>query len=540
MIAREFFTGPSAVVLAYGENFPDGLCGGPLAIAENTPLILTLEKRKEYAKDYCSEYEVSKATLLGGTILISDDTARDILAEKKGEETEESYTIKYVLNGGINTVANPLTYKTGESITLANPHRTGFLFDGWYTDFLLLKPFEGFTPETTGEITLYAKWKEAPLDITVTGTENMIWSWWYSPQVISADDKVFWGFAENGGYSGVAQYDNKTGKTVKTFLKKVTSIDDHNGVAITLMDDGRILSSFAGGHNTDNLIHIRISNDPYNAENFDTEVILESSGKTCYSQLVHYSNKICLFYRVNNNNWAYRETSDGVNWSKEVILITSPEQYYCKITPTTDENLFRILMYSNPDKSDPSIRMGFFNPAKGTLWNSDAKTYLGATKIPSTEFDVLIAKPSGLTQRLFDAAVTEPDNPQVLYATFSLSTSALNSEYYLYSNGASTKICSGGHPLMNPKYQLGTMFAGNNRIILARNENDTDYVELYSIKGNDVTLEKSIHSESTSEGIRNARPITDADGKVTLWHRGYYSEKGYTDFDTDARISFLP
>lgn len=538
-IAREFFGSklPGAV-LAYGENFPDGLCGGPLAIAEGLPLILTRAEKKATAKTYFTSRDIRRAIVLGGEALISDETAEYILA--KGQDSVKMYKIRYVLNGGTNDSKNPLSYAAGAAPVLEDPRRTGYLFDGWYTDESFSIAFSGFTPATAGDLTLFAKWKEGPLNITVTGLENMIWSWWYTPQVISADGKIFWGFAENTGYSGIAQYDTNTGKTIKTFLKHVTSVDDHNGVALTLLDDGRILSSFAGGHNKDNLIHIRISNDPYNAERFDQEVLLVSSGKTCYSQIIQWNGKIYLFYRVNNNNWAVRESTDGVNWSAETILVTSGEQYYCKFVPTTQDGLFRIVMYANPSGKDTNIRMGFYQARRHQLLNSDAATVLGTGQVEFTNFDILIERPEGLSQRLFDVAVTDPASPRILFTIFSNSSTALNSEYYLYDAGTRVKICEGGHPLMNPKYQLGASFVGTDRIILSRNENDTDYIELYSISESGVTLTKSIYSESTEGSLRNARPIADVNGKVILWHRGYYSERGYTDFETEARMSFLP
>ncbi|MBQ1507866.1 MAG: BNR-4 repeat-containing protein, partial [Erysipelotrichaceae bacterium] len=426
---------------------------------------------------------------------------------------------------------------------LIEPQKKGYIFDGWYTDEIMLRRFMGFTPNTKGDLNLYARWRdpeEAPIDITVTGMENMIWSWWYTPQVISTEEKVFWGFAGNDGYGGVAEYDINTGKTTKTFLKKAKSIDDHNGVAITLLDDGRILCVYAGGHNADRLIYSRVSDEPYSVENFETETVLTSSGKTCYSQLLHYKDKIYLFYRVNNTNWAYRETEDGIEWSDEVILVTSPEQYYCKFTATTKEGLLRVTMYTNPGGTDSSIRMGFFDLDEKVLYNSDGKTSVGTDNISYKNFSVLISKPASGTQRLFDVAVSDPDKPRILYTTFVDKKTALDSEYYLYDAGTKTKICNGGHPLWNPKYQLGASFVGNDRIILGRNAENTDYIELYAIQNGSVVLEESVYSAEVVDGSRNARPIADINGRVVLWHQGYYNEEVYTDFDTVAKMHFLP
>lgn len=148
----------------------------------------------------------------------------------------------------------------------------------------------------------------------------MIWSWWSYPQVISYNnlqDNVYWGFTTSEGYSGVAEYNNVSHKTTKTLLKKVSEVDDHNGVAVTVMNDGRIMCVYSGGHNDDNEIHVRISNEQENIDKFDTDVVLRSSGKTCYSQIIKYRNKYYIFYRVNNKSWAYRYSSNGTKWSAE-------------------------------------------------------------------------------------------------------------------------------------------------------------------------------------------------------------------------------
>ncbi|MBQ1509045.1 MAG: cell wall-binding repeat-containing protein, partial [Erysipelotrichaceae bacterium] len=361
LVAEEFFDDPSRGVLAYGENFPDGLCGGPLAAAIGSPIILTREKNKDIAADYYDAHKIPTTIVLGGTSLISDEVAEEILYDGAVPVSGDTYRITYHLGGGINSLANPTSYTKGDTVTMEDPYMPGYLFDGWYTDSAYTAKFSGILPKTKGDIDLYAKWRVHPLDITVTGMENMIWSWWYSPQVISHEDKVFWGFAENGGYSGVAEYDQKTGETTKTFLKHVTKVDDHNGVALTLMDDGRILSAFAEGHDLGRKLYIRISNDPYSIEEFDTEVVLTSSGAPCYSQLLHYDDMIYLFYRVNSKNWAWRYTTNGTEWSDEIIVVTAPEQYYCKFQKTTKDDLFRICMYSNPAGTLTDIRMGTRN-----------------------------------------------------------------------------------------------------------------------------------------------------------------------------------
>ena len=75
-IAKRYFLTPGAAVLAYAQGFPDGLCGGPLALSIGAPLILTSNEACLAADDYVTEIPVGVVT--GGTGRISDETVREI------------------------------------------------------------------------------------------------------------------------------------------------------------------------------------------------------------------------------------------------------------------------------------------------------------------------------------------------------------------------------------------------------------------------------------------------------------------------------
>ena len=426
-----------------------------------------------------------------------------------------------------------------DSITLETPTRENHTFDGWYLESSFKTKVESISPTNSGNITLYAKWHLAQLNITGEGMENMIWSWWYYPQVISTDRTIYWGYATNEGYCGVATYDIASGKTTTTHLKKLTVVDDHNGLGLTLLNDGRILCAYAGGHDSNNEIHIRISARPYDITEFDTNIVLTSAGKTCYGQIIQHNGKIFLFYRMNSKSWAYRSSEDGINWSKEVVMVKADMQYYCKVVPTTQEGLVRVCMYSNPTSGDARIRMGFLDLNTGTMYNADGKTALGKEKVSYLNFDILIDVPAGKVQRMFDVAISDPKSPRILYTTFSNDKNANDSEYYIYDSGKSVKICNGGVPLWNPKYQGGASFAGDDCIVVARNASGTDYIEVYDYVNGTVKLSQSVYSQKAVGNNRNARPIVDVNGRAFLWHNGYYNPNSYKDFDTDAKIFFL-
>lgn len=308
------------------------------------------------------------------------------------------YKLSYTSNGGVNDYRNKKKYTCERSVKLYPATKENYTFVGWYKDKKLTKKVKKLKKGTRGNIRLYAKWQLEALNINREGASDMIWSWWSYPQVISYNnlqDNVYWGFTTSEGYSGVAEYNNVSHKTTKTLLKKVSEVDDHNGVAVTVMNDGRIMCVYSGGHNDDNEIHVRISNEQENIDKFDTDVVLRSSGKTCYSQIIKYRNKYYIFYRVNNKSWAYRYSSNGTKWSAEKIIITAKMQYYCKFMPTTTNGVIRICMTSNPDAEDANIRMGFMNLDTNEIYNSDNKTLLGKANIPSDQFDIIVSKPLG-------------------------------------------------------------------------------------------------------------------------------------------------
>lgn len=75
-IAEEFFTPEiKSVVLAYAMNYPDGLAGGPIAYATGSPLLLVTDSAYGDAKDYLTGTNAVKVKVMGGTALISDETA---------------------------------------------------------------------------------------------------------------------------------------------------------------------------------------------------------------------------------------------------------------------------------------------------------------------------------------------------------------------------------------------------------------------------------------------------------------------------------
>ncbi len=82
-VAEKFFSkkAPTTVAIAYGMNYPDGLCGGPLALAYNCPLILTINQKPDAAVAYAKSIKAKSVVAFGGKQLISLETMNKILGK---------------------------------------------------------------------------------------------------------------------------------------------------------------------------------------------------------------------------------------------------------------------------------------------------------------------------------------------------------------------------------------------------------------------------------------------------------------------------
>ena len=74
-VAKEFFGKTDNALISFARNFPDGLCGGPLAGVINAPVLLTADGNTDELKKYFNEFTYpNKLYILGGESLISNNS----------------------------------------------------------------------------------------------------------------------------------------------------------------------------------------------------------------------------------------------------------------------------------------------------------------------------------------------------------------------------------------------------------------------------------------------------------------------------------
>ena len=79
-LAERFYGTASSVSLAYGQNYPDGLCGGVLAYYMNGPLLLVNNGSHKDAAEYRKSRNISTGCVFGGSGLIGDETAKTVFS----------------------------------------------------------------------------------------------------------------------------------------------------------------------------------------------------------------------------------------------------------------------------------------------------------------------------------------------------------------------------------------------------------------------------------------------------------------------------
>lgn len=411
----------------------------------------------------------------------------------------------------------------------------------------IIKITEPYNVQMNAQFTINNREYNGIIDKCVQGNkildslEDCINSWWVYPlgyRYKGMRDNTYIGYTTSEGYSGVASINNKNGKISKKHLKKGV-IDDHNGVSVIPMQDGKIMSAYCG-HNEDKYAHIRISNKRESVDGFEDDILIPFPATTSYTQLFYKNNKYHLFVRVSGSEWLWMYTSsvDGRVWTTPTKILRSTLQYYLKVVETTNDNVLRLVMYSNPQYNDTNIRIGYINLVTGKILNADNSTILGDITedigVSKDNFNVVIPKNSK-TLRLLDVAITSLNKSVIAYAEFT-STDDIVYKIATY-DGNATSYSNGinaGKPFYIPStYVGGVIFLDENTIIVSREEAGLWYIEKWtSLDGN--TYSKVLEIEKTVGGVTATRPfkVSNTEDEF-LYSLGEYNSQDYTKFYTD-------
>ncbi len=79
-----------------------------------------------------------------------------------------SELIEYKLDGGTLPSDAPTFFIKGQTPALPSPIKTGFVFDGWFTDAALTQPIRKIAQDASDTVTVYAKWVKAIVEADYT------------------------------------------------------------------------------------------------------------------------------------------------------------------------------------------------------------------------------------------------------------------------------------------------------------------------------------------------------------------------------------
>lgn len=104
------------------------------------------------------------------TVFVACDETSETPVTETPVDTDVKYTINFVSNGG--TMVPAISEKSGTLVAApTSPTRSGYTFEGWYSDASFAVSSKIAFPYTVvGNVTFYAMWESATLDITIVNT----------------------------------------------------------------------------------------------------------------------------------------------------------------------------------------------------------------------------------------------------------------------------------------------------------------------------------------------------------------------------------
>ena len=358
--------------------------------------------------------------LSGNAYYVGEGVADDV------SQCKYTYTITYNLDDGTNNANNPSSYNVNsETITLADPTKTGYAFDGWFAESTFDTRITEITHGSTGNKELYAKWTLltgicSSTEIEYLGTcyPRKFWL----DVVIPDDDKTF-GFSIAA--AGTFYVDCGADGTL-TSNANPTDVDNLYGTRIyrpdypnkriytcTYTTAGTKTINFAGeaeGYGNGSETSISFNKVNYTYSGYTGTQLLQDTNVKKINKI--YGSLGSIFKTVSNlsnNNWKSQPGFGETFAGGSEIEGTIPTNIFSGVTGT------RTMMFEStfegcskltggiPDFSNihgegkPSMFSGTFRNCSGLTGPISPDAFLGITSAASSMFAVTFYGCSGLT-----------------------------------------------------------------------------------------------------------------------------------------------
>ena len=402
---------------------------------------------------------------------------------------------------------------------------------------------------------------------------GLAYTYWVSPQVEVVDNDIFVGTVSKEGYTGVATIDKNNEKYSKNVMLEPTRADNHDSSSIMRDPVSEKLLCFTFEHDARNWINIYRSKEKDRARYFEYISRIYFPGSVTYAQVFYQGGYYHLFTRVDVTSWYWAKSTDLKHWDFQKLLMTDDPkgenravQYYIKFVTTNQPHILRMVMYSNPQAPDMSIRQGFLNLTNGTVYNSDGKTVIEVLPkydaLCQLQFETLIYKPikepqTIYRQRFLDVAPgLAPEDVRILYMYgeyVSADADSADIEYRMYINGEIQVVAKAGSYLWSKmSVPNGGVIAdnGDTLYLSCRDvENATDYIYRYSYNKEKYEMdEQPFYTYRVPDEYRNNLLYDryrvgflsiDRESKALVWLEGYFNGTNYTDWNPEIKAMIL-
>lgn len=293
------------------------------------------------------------------------------------------YDINYILNGGVNDPDNQSTYSYFDEITIKDPTKTGYQFDGWYVNN---EKFDGVINKgSTGNIDLEARWIPHKNELTVASEDS------------------------NLGTTSIVSGSGYTGETI------VVKAEPAEGYIFLGWDDG---SSIISNEST-YTFEMPANDYSLTAHFIDSEYTELGVIPTLNHKVITYG----LYPRthVNNRNLMLQLETNGIVSATTGWTLYN-NKYYCKASPTFNGGYF-------DDQTEFMVGADYWFECEVIEWDVLSFDEHGAYVVSKEILDTSPFKGDYASSIKYQANYEESDVRKWLNETFYTSAFALSSAY---------------------------------------------------------------------------------------------------------------
>lgn len=127
---------------------------------------IVLEKPTKENKEFVGWYRDAEFKTEVSSITKGTTGNLELYAKWVDKSVQESYTISYHLDGGVNASTNPTSYIKGTKVVLKDASKKGYAFAGWYEEENFVTRVTEFSEDSTGNKNVYAKFTIEEYTIT--------------------------------------------------------------------------------------------------------------------------------------------------------------------------------------------------------------------------------------------------------------------------------------------------------------------------------------------------------------------------------------